>query len=1208
MRRVLTFAVVAFLLLSASTAWGYWSASSLAGGGGAAAASTVNPGATPTATVVGRAITVSWAASTLANGQAVTGYLVKRYDASTLAPQAVLTGCAGTITATSCVENGVPAGQWAYSVTPLFDTNWQGPQSVRSIAATVAAPTLSLSPATVKPGASLTGTAAGFLGGETLRYRLDSRTGTVLTGSLAGAPTTPTTPATVPSGGGGSVVVTVPSGTTDGAHTINAVASPSGDAASTSIVVDGTAPPLPVLTLTPTAVSGDAVTFAYTESESSATVECQLDGAGFAPCDSPVDYAGLSTGSHTFQARATDAVGNVGAATSYTWTVNLTIPTIAIAFPTVAGLYNDSGFKAGCGTTSTGDVCGTADDDTAVTAVNVSLRSLSTGLWWNGTTFSATAETFVAATGTTDWTYAISATALAEGDFTLRAQVSDGPNSGYDSRTFTIDRTAPAMPSLTTAPPATSGPTATFAFTTNDATAVFECRLDAGAWTSCSSPRTYDTLAHGSHTVNIRAIDGAGNTSAATTTTWTVDATAPTATMAFPTATSYNLVGWAAGCGTPGTGDVCGTAADVGSGLTSVSVSIRRAGTNSYWDGTAFAAASETWLDATGTMSWSYNFAGASFPADGAYTVRWRATDAVGTTTIGGTDLTLDTAPPPAPVIIQTPSNPSGASAQLDFTDAEAGTGAECRLDAGAWGPCTSPVGYSGLSAGSHTFSVRATDAAGNTSAAVSYTWTVDVGVPSIDVSFPTAGGTYSDTTYDSGCGTPSGDICGTASDAGGNVAAVAVSIQRASTSLYWNGTSFASVTEVFRAATGTTTWSYAMTAASLPEGSYTVRARATDNVGLTGFNTRSLALDRTAPTSPTIISGPTGTTNGSADSFSFSGEAGATFQCRLDAGAWATCISPRTYGALTNGSHTFDVRALDGAGNVGATASRAWTVDATGPSVGTTFPGAGGRYGTTSYNAGCANTTGDVCGTASDAVSGVAKVEISVQRATSGLYLSGTSFTSASQNWITATGTTSWSYLIAATVLSTDGAYTLSVRATDAVGNTTTTSTVFVIDKTKPTGAGFTTTNAGTARKLELNDTYTLTYSEAMDPALISAGWNGLTTQNVVVRATNNSTSDKLTVYNATNTTLLPLGTLTLKSTTYVTAAMTFGLSGTPSTLTMSGSSVTITLGNPSSTANTTAAAAVNMSWAPATGAKDLAGNAATTAAYVENDLDNDF
>jgi hypothetical protein len=63
-----------------------------------------------------------------------------------------------------------------------------------------------------------------------------------------------------------------------------------------------------------------------------------------------VDYAGLTAGSHTFQVRATDPAGNVSASTSYTWTANTDIPNVAIDFPTPSGLYNDSGFDAGCGT------------------------------------------------------------------------------------------------------------------------------------------------------------------------------------------------------------------------------------------------------------------------------------------------------------------------------------------------------------------------------------------------------------------------------------------------------------------------------------------------------------------------------------------------------------------------------------------------------------------------------------------------------------------------------------------------------------------------------------------------------------------------------------------------------------------------------------------------------------------------------------------
>jgi hypothetical protein len=85
-------------------------------------------------------------------------------------------------------------------------------------------------------------------------------------------------------------------------------------------------------------------------------------------------------------------------------------------------------------------------------------------------------------------------------------------------------------------------------------------------------------------------------------------------------------------------------------------------------------------------------------------------------------------------------------------------------MDAAAWTPCTAPASYTGLAAGSHTFAVRATDTAGNTSDPASYTWTVDAGLPSISISSPNGGRAYNDTSYANGCGTPAGDLCGTAS------------------------------------------------------------------------------------------------------------------------------------------------------------------------------------------------------------------------------------------------------------------------------------------------------------------------------------------------------------------------------------------------------------------------------------------------------------
>jgi hypothetical protein len=76
-------------------------------------------------------------------------------------------------------------------------------------------------------------------------------------------------------------------------------------------------------------------------------------------------------------------------------------------------------------------------------------------------------------------------------------------------------------------------------------------------------------------------------------------------------------------------------------------------------------------------------------------------------------------------------------------------------------------------------------------------------------------------------------------------------------------------------------------------------------------------------------------------------------------------------------------------------------------------------------------------------------------------------------------------------------------------ISYTSTATTAFVIDRAQPTAAGFSTTNILTARRLERGDTYTLTYSEAIAPASIIAGWDGAAPRNVVVRATNSGSND---------------------------------------------------------------------------------------------------
>src|SRR6478672_4834992 len=86
---------------------------------------------------------------------------------------------------------------------------------------------------------------------------------------------------------------------------------------------------------------------------------------------------------------------------------------------------------------------------------------------------------------------------------------------------------------------------------------------------------------------------------------------------------------------------------------------------------------------------------------------------------------------PPTPTSDSAPTNPSATgSATLSFADADPLVTFRCQIDGGTFSPCTSPVTYSGLGDGSHTFGVKAVDVLLNETDVVSYTWSVDTTPP----------------------------------------------------------------------------------------------------------------------------------------------------------------------------------------------------------------------------------------------------------------------------------------------------------------------------------------------------------------------------------------------------------------------------------------------------------------------------------------------
>jgi hypothetical protein len=126
---------------------------------------------------------------------------------------------------------------------------------------------------------------------------------------------------------------------------------------------------------------------------------------------------------------------------------------------------------------------------------------------------------------------------------------------------------------------------------------------------------------------------------------------------------------------------------------------------------------------------------------------------------------------------------------------------------------------------------------------------------------------------------------------------------------------------------------------ALLGDGAHILSVAAGTELNSTGYYDKTPALLHwtidTQPPDTVISGGPSGSTTDRAASFAFAGAdpspgTALHYVCRLDGAAWSACESAGTqhYATLGAGSHTFDVEAVDAAGNADPSpASRSWTV-----------------------------------------------------------------------------------------------------------------------------------------------------------------------------------------------------------------------------------------------------------------------------------------
>jgi hypothetical protein len=131
--------------------------------------------------------------------------------------------------------------------------------------------------------------------------------------------------------------------------------------------------------------------------------------------------------------------------------------------------------------------------------------------------------------------------------------------------------------------------------------------------------------------------------------------------------------------------------------------------------------------------------------------------------------------------------------------------------------------------------------------------------------------------------------------------------------------------------------------AAALGEGRFVFAARSVTIAGPDAPATRPFTVDLTAPAAPAIQAPLDGATVAAAPLFAFTGEAGATLACSLDAAPFAPCVPGATFAFAVDAAHSLVVRATDAAGNTGAPSpATRFATDVTAPTTRITSPGEG--------------------------------------------------------------------------------------------------------------------------------------------------------------------------------------------------------------------------------------------------------------------------
>ena len=471
----------------------------------------------------------------------------------------------------------------------------------------------------------------------------------------------------------------------DGLHTFSVKSSVTGSRSSTTTYswrVDTIAPAAPSITAPPSPTRATSVAVRFTDSDSSvASYTCTLDGGTpTTHCTSPFSASGLAEGTHALAVAALDAAGN-SAGSSTSWTIDTTAPDV----PVITGPSSPS-----------------KDTAPSITFSTVDAATYTCNL--DGTSLGACASPS-ALSGLSDGAH----------EFTVTAQDQAG-NSIANHIDWTVDTTPPPAATLVGGPADPTDDTSpSVAFTDFDPSGVaFTCTVTDLTTSSvvqgpeaCASPYAVTAASTDGdrYQLAVAVADGAGNAGPVLDVAWTLNLSltpAPPAFVATPQSPSNN---------NQPTFSFVATDLGATGGATGFLCSL---------DGAAPAVACGT-PDPTAPTT----YAVASPLADGPHTFAVQTTNGSGTSSALTWSWTVDTTPPPAPSV-NAPDPSTTVNPTIVFGDGDSTVTYTCSIDGGAFVACSSPwTPPAGLSNGSHTLTVTATDSAGNTTTAAPVTFTV---------------------------------------------------------------------------------------------------------------------------------------------------------------------------------------------------------------------------------------------------------------------------------------------------------------------------------------------------------------------------------------------------------------------------------------------------------------------------------------------------